>query len=161
MPTQNPFENVLILQLPHVFYFIDYTTFNGIVAKSINIVSTFIWTFMDLFVMIISIGLASRFRLINHSLNKHKGMVRAINCEQFQRIKFNYPFVQIMPEEFWIEHRIWYRNICDLCETIDREMGTITLVSFSNNLCFICVQLLFTLKFVFWNIFVTIFFRII
>lgn len=101
MPTQNPFENVLILQLPHVFYFIDYTTFNGIVAKSINIVSTFIWTFMDLFVMIISIGLASRFRLINHSLNKHKGMVRAINCEQFHRKKNStIPLCRLCPKNF-------------------------------------------------------------
>lgn len=52
-----------------------------------------------------------------------------------------------MPESFWSEHRIYYRNICDLCMTIDSAIGHITLVSFSNNLWFICVQLLFSLKY--------------
>lgn len=52
-----------------------------------------------------------------------------------------------MPESFWLQHRIYYRSICDLCMTIDRAMGHITLVSFSNNLWFICIQLLFSLKY--------------
>lgn len=77
MPTPNHIENVLLVQLPHIFHFINYSTFNGIVAKTVSIISTFVWTFMDLFVMIISVGLASRFRQINHSLNEHKGMVYA------------------------------------------------------------------------------------
>lgn len=51
-----------------------------------------------------------------------------------------------MPENFWVEHRIYYRNICDLCDTIDNAIGQITLVAISNNLWFICIQLLFSLK---------------
>lgn len=52
-----------------------------------------------------------------------------------------------MPESFWSEHRVYYRSICDLCTTVDSAMGPLTLVSFSNNLWFICVQLLLSLKY--------------
>lgn len=55
---------------------------------------------------------------------------------------------QTMPETFWIENRINYRNICRLCEAIDKAIGPITIVSFGNNLYFVCVQLLKSLKFV-------------
>lgn len=53
-----------------------------------------------------------------------------------------------MPELFWIENRINYRNMCRLCEVIDKAIGPITMVSFGNNLYFVCVQLLKSLKFV-------------
>jgi len=81
---------------------------------------------MDLFVMLISIGLSSRFKQINENMIKFKG--------------------QPMPVEFYAEHRQYYRNLCDLCESVDDAIGKITLVSFSNNLYFICVQLLNSLK---------------
>lgn len=51
-----------------------------------------------------------------------------------------------MSEEFWALRRTQYRKICNLCETIDHAISKITVVSFSNNLFFICVQLLRSLK---------------
>lgn len=122
----DPIKNVMLLQLPHIFHYLHYTPALAVVGKVVNVLSTFVWTFMDVFVMMISVGLVSRFRQINRSLTENKG--------------------RAMPVRFWVEHRIYYRNMCDLCETIDREIGHITLVSFSNNLWFICVQLLFSLK---------------
>lgn len=88
---------------------------------------------------------------------KHKGQV----CwnDDFFFLFFFYRFIdefsfidlirfQKMPETFWIENRINYRNICRLCDAIDTAIGPITMVSFGNNLYFVCVQLLKSLKFV-------------
>lgn len=122
----DPIKNVILLQMQHIFRYVHYSPILAVIGKYSNVLATFVWTYMDVFVMMISVGLVSRFRQINRNLKENKG--------------------RVMPESFWVEHRIYYRNMCDLCETIDREIGHITLVSFSNNLWFICVQLLFSLK---------------
>lgn len=54
--------------------------------------------------------------------------------------------MQHMSPSFWSERRIQYRNICTLCGKMDNAISLITMVSFSNNLYFICVQLLRSLK---------------
>lgn len=53
-----------------------------------------------------------------------------------------------MSPTFWSERRILYRELCRLCEEIDNAISMITMISFSNNLYFICVQLLRSLKWV-------------
>lgn len=50
----------------------------AIVGKVTNVIATFCWNFMDLFVMIISIGLSSRFKQINKDLQRIKGQVNKI-----------------------------------------------------------------------------------
>ena len=47
-----------------------------------------------------------------------------------------------MLPEYWNEHRTYYRNVCDLVAFIDENISFITILSISNNLFFICVQLL-------------------
>lgn len=116
----------MLLQNQHIFHFFRYNHALGALGKLINIVSTFVWTYMDVFVIIISVGLVFRLRQINERLLAIKG--------------------HLVEERFWVEHRLYYRSIGDLCDTIDREIGMITLVSFSNNLFFICVQLLMSMK---------------
>lgn len=54
-----------------------------------------------------------------------------------------------MPVSFWSEHRIHYRNVCDFCETMDNAISKIVIVSFANNLYFICVQLLRSIRYIF------------
>jgi len=55
-------------------------------------------------------------------------------------------YLQNMAPTYWSERRIQYRNICILCDKMDDAISLITMVSFSNNLYFICVQLLRSLK---------------
>lgn len=47
-----------------------------------------------------------------------------------------------MPPEYWMEHRQYYRSVCDLVAFVDERISFITILSISNNLFFICVQLL-------------------
>lgn len=65
----------MLVQMPHLFFYTKYTPAKAIVGKIVNVISTFVWTYTDLFVMLISVGLVSRFRQINASLREHKGKV--------------------------------------------------------------------------------------
>lgn len=62
-------------QLSQLFYFTSFSPAKAFVGKLLNVVSTFLWSFTDLFVMVVSLGLSSRFKQINDSLMRHKGMV--------------------------------------------------------------------------------------
>lgn len=83
---------------------------------------------MDIFVMVMSVSLADRFSILNEDLKK----IRDHN----------------MTEQFWSMRRIQYRKMCSLVTFIDETISHITIVSFTNNLFFVCVQLLRTLRFV-------------
>lgn len=73
--TDDPIENWFVEHFPHIFHFTAYSPIKAVFAKLMNTIATFTWTYMDLFVMIISMGLVSRFKQINNSLMKHKGKV--------------------------------------------------------------------------------------
>lgn len=77
---------------------------------------------MDVFIIVVSVGVASRFNQINYNLELHRGM--------------------IMPEIFWAYYRIRYQKLVELLRETDLVMGNLILLSFSNNLYFVCIQLL-------------------
>lgn len=122
----DPIRNYFLAEQSQLFRFVEYRPVLAFMGKVINSSATFLWTYMDLFVILVSLGLASRFRQINESLRRYKGAA--------------------MPEQFWREHRVWYRSMCDLCNAVDDAVAHITMVSFANNLYFVCVQLLRSLK---------------
>lgn len=72
---EDPMKRFIVAQLPHVFVCTSYSRVKGIIAKIINILATFMWSYMDLFLMIISVGLSSLFKQINGSLVANKNKV--------------------------------------------------------------------------------------
>lgn len=76
--------------------------------------------------MLVSIGLASKFRQINEHLSAVKG--------------------KYVDGSFWSEYRLYYREVSNLVATVDIALSKIVLISISNNLFFICVQLLRSLE---------------
>lgn len=68
-------RDFFMAQLNQLFYFTSYSPAKSFFGKILNVVSTFLWTFADLFVIVVSLGLSSRFKQINDSLLQHKGMV--------------------------------------------------------------------------------------
>lgn len=52
-----------------------------------------------------------------------------------------------MSEEYWALRRMQYRKMSRLCVMIDDAISHITFLSFSNNLFFICVQLLRSIRY--------------
>lgn len=74
--TDDPIRNFFLLTNDEIFYVLDYSPILAMWGKLQNFYSTFIWNYMDIFVMIVSIGLASKFRQLNDNLLTFKGMVR-------------------------------------------------------------------------------------
>lgn len=73
--TEDPIKNFFILTNQHIFLIFPYSVSLAIWGKVQNILCTFIWNYMDVFVMIVSIGLAAKFKQLNDNLFKFKGMV--------------------------------------------------------------------------------------
>lgn len=124
---RDPIKAFLISSYPQVFLVFPYSGFVGAFTKFINIISLFAWSFTDLFVIIVSIGLAEKFHQINLNLMCVKGK-RGIT------------------PQFWLEYRVYYREIVNLINMVDIAIAKIILISISNNLFFICVQLLRSLE---------------
>ncbi|KAF5297658.1 hypothetical protein FQA39_LY11989 [Lamprigera yunnana] len=93
----------------------------------VNIMCTFTWNYMDLFIMLISTALAQKFVSVNHQLrlgliNKSKDVL------------------------FWNKLKNNYILATNLCKTVDATVSDIVLLSFANNLFVILVQLFNSLK---------------
>lgn len=109
-----------------MFLIYPYSGYLGGLAKAINIIATFVWSYTDLFVIVVSIGLVSKLKQINEDLFEVKGR-------------------SVRPD-FWSEYRLYYREVIGLITSVDTAMAKIILISISNNLFFICVQLLRSLE---------------
>ncbi|XP_046825824.1 gustatory receptor for sugar taste 64f-like [Vespa crabro] len=101
---------------------VDYNFAIGIYIFIVSKIATFVWNFTDLFVMLISTGLAERYKTLNKRLfdtaKKH-----ANNID-------------------WSEFRNDYAILSSLVKKVDNDISPIILLSFANNLYFICLQLL-------------------
>lgn len=97
---KNPIEEFFKAQLNQIFAFTEYAPWKAFLGKYLNVICTFVWTFMDVFVMTISIGVASKFRLLNDELMQIKGEVflKMIRCSIVQ-----------WPQHF-IACSIWRKN---------------------------------------------------
>ncbi|XP_076645882.1 gustatory receptor for sugar taste 64f isoform X2 [Halictus rubicundus] len=111
-------------QFPQVFSKISYSLWMGIIVDLINILSTFSWNFVDLFLILISIALVEQFRQLNNRLYSIKG--------------------KAMPEWWWAEARSDYNHLASLTRQLDSHISIMVLLSFATDLYFICIQLLFS-----------------
>ncbi|XP_053691099.1 gustatory receptor for sugar taste 64f-like [Sabethes cyaneus] len=118
----DPLDKYFQTNFLFIFHYFHYYKISGFLVKFINGISTFVWSYIDLFVVVISIGLSHTFERINEYLMKHKR--------------------EKMTEQFWAEQRQNYRNICDLVQHVDDTISIITMLSISNNLFYICVSVL-------------------
>ncbi|XP_036337263.1 gustatory receptor 5a for trehalose-like [Rhagoletis pomonella] len=122
-PSRNdPIESYFMSVVSQIFFVLDYSPWLAWVGKILNVLMTFGWSYMDVFLMIIGIGLSSLFGQVQSSLHRVRG--------------------QVMPESYWTHTRLQYRLICDLIEQVDAAVSGIIMLSFANNLYFVCIQLL-------------------
>uniref|UniRef100_A0A182JEB1 Gustatory receptor n=1 Tax=Anopheles atroparvus TaxID=41427 RepID=A0A182JEB1_ANOAO len=118
----DPYEAFFKSNFAFLYYYFRYSALRGFLTKFFNVICNFMWSYVDLFVIVISMGLSHSFRRINAFLFQHKR--------------------EKMTEQFWGEQRQKFRNVCDLVTTVDDHISLITMLSISNNLFFICVQIL-------------------
>nr|CAD7200275.1 unnamed protein product [Timema douglasi] len=105
----------------HVFGFTRYSHWKGVAVLFVNLVATFIWNYVDLFLILVSLSVAQRFRQINALLFRVKG--------------------KDLPERFWKKVRSDYNGVAQLTALLDSYLSEIVLLSFGNNLYFIGLQL--------------------
>lgn len=72
---KNIVKAYFVHNFPQVFSFFGYTQALGIYVKLIHVTSTFVWSYADLFIMMISCGLSAKFKQINELMLKEKGKV--------------------------------------------------------------------------------------
>lgn len=68
-------KQFISIQIYHVFSVIQYTHLTGAIAEYLNFSFTFYWSYVDLFLMLISIGISTRFQQINDRVKCFKGKV--------------------------------------------------------------------------------------
>lgn len=71
----HPVQSLFQAQLSQLFAVTSYSPWKAAIGKVLNVLATFIWTYMDLFVILISLGLSSRFKQLNVDLERIKGEV--------------------------------------------------------------------------------------
>lgn len=72
---EDPILELLKLQSPYLYSYFDHTIIDLICVKFISINANFMWSFLDIFIMIISMGLSNHFKLFNNELKHVKGEV--------------------------------------------------------------------------------------
>uniref|UniRef100_A0A0U5APM3 Putative gustatory receptor n=1 Tax=Reticulitermes speratus TaxID=60591 RepID=A0A0U5APM3_9NEOP len=106
---------------PHVYDYIPCSLWNGVIVFLINVLCAFAWTYMDLFIVLMSVALADKFRQLNRCLQSVQG--------------------KPTPPRFWHQMREDYNTLSCLVMRVDSCMSKIVFLSFANNLYTVCIQL--------------------
>ena len=115
------FHSYLIAYRHHLIDVIPYHIAEFPIYEWINILMTFSWHFIDLLIVIISIGLSTRFVQINQRLIKSQGIE--------------------LPDNFWSEIRQQYYSLIDLTEIVDDEFSVVILIGTGHNLFSLCTSI--------------------
>uniref|UniRef100_A0A1S4K3J8 Gustatory receptor n=2 Tax=Culex quinquefasciatus TaxID=7176 RepID=A0A1S4K3J8_CULQU len=106
------------------FHTFAYSLPIAIYNEYIIISMTFVWNFIDLFIMLISIGIAARFDQLRDRV--------------FDRINSWTPTT----EHFWEQIRIQYVALCELAASINRAISKLVFVSYANDTYYIVLQIM-------------------
>lgn len=75
-PERNPLMELVKQDIPYLFtYREEIPIWQAILAKYICVTITFVWNYLDVFIVTISIGLSTLFQLFNEELEQAKGKV--------------------------------------------------------------------------------------
>lgn len=85
-----------------------------------RLVLSLYWTFIDILIIHVSIGLTTRFKQLETRITDSK---------------FN------ASEDIWYEIRMHYGQLTDLVAKVDDKFATIILISCANNMYFICYNI--------------------
>ncbi|XP_053601826.1 gustatory receptor for sugar taste 64e-like [Plodia interpunctella] len=120
------YEGFITSSFPWIFSVLPYNDVFGFIAQLINLQCAFNWNFADVFVICISLYLTSRLDQVNRRVEAIKG--------------------KHVPPLVWRTIREDYCRITRLVRRVDDAIGEIIFMSFTNNLFFICLQLLHMLS---------------
>lgn len=108
--------------LHFTFSVFNYNHVLGFLGEYLNVSCTFYWSFIDIFIMVISIGIAHNYQQINRSLEFFRG--------------------RAAQDEVWNNFRRQYNGVSELLKFVDDELGNLLVLACFNDSYFIMVQLL-------------------
>ncbi|KAG8243863.1 sweet taste receptor activity protein [Homalodisca vitripennis] len=100
----------------------SYSTWKGFATIWVSLSGTFIWNFIDLFIMLVSSALAAQFHILTSALRLVRG--------------------KVLPQSQWREYREMYASLTHLVKLVDHHINKIIVLSVANNVYFICAQLI-------------------
>lgn len=119
---KNEFEYFVTRQMYFTFTVFEYDHFKAIIAEYLNISFTFFWSFLDIFIMIISMGLSYNYEKINNRLKFFKE--------------------RVVQDEVWHEVRKDYNEVSSLIKFVDSHLDSMIILASLNDSYFILLQLL-------------------
>jgi gustatory receptor len=84
----NVIEDYIVYHLDHIFNFIPYNHAFGFIGEFFNFSMSFYWTFPDIFIMLLSIGISHHFQQINKRIEFFK--CRIISNEKWHEVRLHY-----------------------------------------------------------------------
>ncbi|KAE9535846.1 hypothetical protein AGLY_007747 [Aphis glycines] len=120
------FRAYFSMSFRQVFTLINYSLVIAIPLGLFNFMLACAWNYMDLFIIILACALSDKFKQLNQKLAGVKG--------------------KILPNTYWRKSRETYNLLASLTKDFDEFLSPVILLSFANNLYFICLQLLNSLK---------------
>ncbi|XP_070498768.1 gustatory receptor for sugar taste 64e-like [Chironomus tepperi] len=116
------FFYVTSLHLAHIYKLFPVNYYSVIWAESTDFAFTFVWNYVDLFIMVMSLSISTKFKMINQRLMSFKG--------------------RIIPNDLWDEIRRHYNIICELNDHVDDLIGSLICVACLSDLYYVCLQIL-------------------
>ncbi|KAH8240014.1 hypothetical protein KR032_010316 [Drosophila birchii] len=117
-----PFTSYLEKEFSDVLFLLPFNIFSMCYGFWLNFAFTFLWNFMDIFIVITSIGLAQRFQQFSDRVLGLAG--------------------RYVPDALWCDIRRDHIRLCELTSLVDASMSSIVFVSCANNVYVICNQAL-------------------
>ncbi|ALC49894.1 Gr5a, partial [Drosophila busckii] len=139
---RDPIESYFYKSGVHFFHVFPYSNWLGWLAKVQNVLLTFAWSYLDIFVMIMGIGISELFSRLTLHLQPLASRVSSLHTSTCSQFVYSIILCQSMPEIFWTYARTRYRAIVELILDVDDAISGIMLISFGSNLYFVCLQVL-------------------
>ncbi|XP_068629140.1 gustatory receptor for sugar taste 64a-like [Battus philenor] len=117
----------------------EYTLWFAVPIFFLSKLATVLWNIQDLVIILISVGLTSRYCTLN---NYTCSLVKRENRGYFLQVNFSTCY----NTSTWRKLRQAYANHANLIRLLANRLGPLILLSNMNNLYFICLQLYFGIK---------------
>lgn len=113
--------------------------------QTLNVMITFSWSYLDLFIMLISSAIALRFKQITE---RFQTIAEAkVNRPSTPFFPPTDPFIsEVVNENIWRILREDYNRLCKLTRSVDEHLSYIILLSYASNLYFVLFQLFNSLR---------------
>jgi len=122
-------ENYLARYRPHLLHHFPYTPFELPFYEWINLLQAFAWSFSDVLVILMAIGITTRF---NQFYNRFQSILKSKEL--------------MTHEDIWTDLRLHYFKLIELVQFVDSQISMLLLVSMSHNMFVMLLKIFNALK---------------